>query len=172
MERRRQRVRTRKGCGGWANLALAFFSCLLFIPTTSAQTDATVSEQQIRERLNKILYWSVSDELKLNPKQERDMISILESVQARRDKAFREREASLSELRKMGKAPKDSAVDPLLKRYQSSLEEIAKLEADEYRQLLALWGAPTLARFYIIRDDVAQKVRDALKTTPANSAKK
>ena len=150
------------GVGG----GLLVASVLLVGTFTRAADTTPESESLIRERLNKILYWSVSDELKLSPKQEKDMIATLESIQVRREKAFKDREAALGELRKLGKTPKDASVNPLLKRYQTAVEEIASLESEEYRQLMALLGANTLARFYIIRDDVAQKVREALKKSP------
>ncbi len=136
---------------GWAPLALA---------------------QDVKERLNKILYWSVSDELKLTPAQEKKMVEIIEQVQARRETAYKEREAALAELRKLPKAASADKAKTVLGRYQAALETLTKLESEEYTRLLEVFGVQTLARFYVIRDDVAQRVREALRTPDPPAPKK
>jgi hypothetical protein len=141
------------------SLLLAALAVAPFSPVSAAETDSAA----LRERLNKILYWSMSDELKLSPQQEKQMIGIIEGLQQKREVAYRDREEALNSLRKLGKEPTAKAVEAPLARYQKSVEELARLDAEEYRQLMPLLGAQTLARFYIIRDDVAQKVRGALK---------
>lgn len=145
-------------------------SLLLALPMGAVALPARAADgvspetAQLRERLNKLLYWSLSDELKLSPQQEKQMIAAVEAVQAKREAAFRDRDEALALLRKLGKEAAAKGVEAPLQRYQKALEELTRLEAEEYHQLLPLLGANTLARFYVVRDDLAQKVRDALKS--------
>ncbi len=53
--------------------------------------------------------------------------------------------------------------DPILKRYQVTLSKLAKLDSDEHERLRKLLGAESLAKFYLVRESVAEKVRAALR---------
>jgi len=143
---------------GWCLLLGISFS------TPVVRAESAADSAQLRERLNKLLYWALSDELKLSPQQEKQMIALVEGIQQKREVAFQQREGALAELRKLGKESPAKVVEGPLQRFQKSSEDLVSLEAEEYRQLLPLLGPPTLARFYVVRDDLAHKVREALKS--------
>ncbi|MEO6461142.1 MAG: hypothetical protein ABIO95_11900 [Bdellovibrionota bacterium] len=122
-----------------------------------------MSNHEIKDRLNKIFYWHLSDELKLSPKQESEVVAILESLQTKREDALKLREDALVALRQL---PKDAGLEktrPHLQKYLLSLETLAGLDREEYNSLKKALGEELLGRFYIIRDDVTTRVRKALR---------
>jgi hypothetical protein len=139
---------------------LCFSLLLLAAPAANA---VDMSSKDLKDRLNKIFYWHLSDELKLSQQQEKESVAVLESVQLKREEALRMREAALTELRKL---PKDAGLDktrPHLQKYLLSLETLAGLDREEYNSLKKVLGEELLGRFYIIRDDVTTRVRKALR---------
>jgi|GEM_PF-1355668 len=122
-----------------------------------------MSPREIKDRLNKIFYWHLSDELKLSPKQESEVISTLESLQKKREEALKMRESALAELRKLSKDAGLEKTRPHLQKYLLSLETLAGLDREEFNSLKLALGEELLGRFYIIRDDVTTRVRKALR---------
>jgi predicted metal-binding transcription factor (methanogenesis marker protein 9) len=135
----------------------------LFLVAAPAANAVDMSPKELKDRLNKIFYWHLSDELKLSQQQEKEAVAILESVQLKREEALKLREEALAELRKL---PKHAGLDktrPHLQQYLLSLETLAGLDREEYNSLKKALGEELLGRFYIIRDDVTTRVRKALR---------
>jgi hypothetical protein len=135
---------------------------LALVASFCARAD-DMSAKEIKDRLNKIFYWHLSDELKLSTKQEQAVVAVLETIQKKREDALTMREDALAQLRKL---PKDAGLDktrPHLQKYLLSLETLAGLDGEEYNALKGAIGEELLGRFYIIRDDVTSRVRKALR---------
>jgi hypothetical protein len=141
------------------------------VPVSQAQ-EAVGEARQLRERLNKIFYWHLADELELTPQQEKALMNVLEEVQAKRERLLTERDLSLSSLRGLGKKATQAAAEPHLLKFRSVLESLTALEGEEYDRIKAILGVELLGRFYIIRDDVTSRIRDALRGTASAKAGK
>ncbi|MBS1982555.1 MAG: hypothetical protein JST16_00170 [Bdellovibrionales bacterium] len=127
--------------------------------------------EDVRERLNKIFYWHLSDELKLSPQQEKEMTAVIEGLQQRRQAAFEMRDKTLESLRKQVKEPKPGETDKLLERYKATFQQLSALDVEEHDKLKALLGSETLARYYVVREEVLARVRNALKNADQPSKK-
>lgn len=119
--------------------------------------------EDVRERLNKIFYWHLSDDLKLTAKQEKEMTVVIQEISARRQSAIDAREAALEDLRKLGKKVDVATASKALDRYRASLVQLSGLDLEEHERLKALFGPETLARYYVVKEEVFQRVREALK---------
>ncbi|NCN40633.1 hypothetical protein GW916_05225 [bacterium] len=117
----------------------------------------------MKDRLNKIFYWHLADELKLSPKQEKDVIAKLNEIQSKREEALKTREEAISSLQGLAKDAPLSKTKPFLDKYIKCSETLAGLDKEEYNGLKEVLGEELLARFYIIREDVTSRVRKALK---------
>ena len=140
--------------GSLRNIAVVVFLCL---------AGATQAEN-VRERLNKIFYWQLADDLKLSPQQEKAMIVIIEDIQKRRTETIAARDSALDALKKNSAAKTPASSEKELARYRDSLSRLAGLDIEEYDRLQKLLGAETLARFYVVREDLLSRVRDSLKS--------
>jgi len=129
-------------------------------------------DQELRDRLNKILYWQLADELKLTPQVEKEMILTLEDLQSRREKALAVRSQALSELKQVEAAQKsgtrkdaDLSRDRAegLKKLNGALQELGLLDAQEFERLSKILGPETLSRFFVVREALAARVREAIR---------
>lgn len=124
---------------------------------------AFAADEAIRARLNQIFYWHLSDELRLNPEQERKLIQAIERVQKRRSEGLKERDASLAALQKVSKESPAATLDQALERHRKALVELGRIDAEEHDELKGLLGPALLARYYLLREDVLARVRDGLR---------
>ena len=119
--------------------------------------------KEIRERLNKIFYWQIADDLKLTPHAEKSMVTIIDEIQKRREAALNDRDHSLEDLRKYEKKMTAKVAEPILARYQAALSTLGGLDGEEHKRLLEVLGVESLAKFYLVREAVTKRIRDALR---------
>ncbi len=143
---------------------LCLLSCFLFavIPSVSV-SDHPVDKAGMKERLNKIFYWHLADELKFSPQQEKSVVELLNNLQSKREHALKNREEAIESLQGLDKSAPLSKTKPYLDKYMQSSETLAGLDKEEYEGLKNIIGEELLGRFYIIREDVTSRVRKALK---------
>lgn len=141
-------------------LGLVVFFALAPVLRAQAQNPSDA----LRERLNKIYYWQMADELKLSPKLEKEMVHILEDIQTKRQASLKDRENCFEDLRKIEKTLSEKNTGPILDRLQKTLGTLAKLDIEEHDRLKASLGTETLGRFYLVRETVTKRVRDLLKS--------
>lgn len=139
------------------------FQSQAFAKSSSESSKQDLNAKEIRDRLNKIFYWQLSDELKLSPAQEKAVVSVLEETQQNRDDTFVAREEAMQALQKLSKTATLEQTRPHLERYSQALQALSNIEKDEYAALKAAIGEELLGRFYVIREDVTSRVRKALK---------
>ena len=105
------------------------------------------------------MYWQLADELKLSPKTEKEMVIIIEDIQARRESALKDRAMAFGEIKV---TPGSSAAhERLIKAYK----ELSGLDLQEHQRLLKVLGLETLGRFYVIREKVAEKISHSIRET-------
>ncbi len=150
-------------------LALVFFVSFTGVAQTpqpsspQAANSSQHSESKVRERLNQIFYWQISDELKLSTKQEKELIAIVEDIQNQRAQFMATRDQTIESLRKLGRAPSNKEAEKALKAYNKAVESLAGLDAQESKRLSKVLNTELLVRFYVIREDVIAKVKEALE---------
>jgi hypothetical protein len=135
-------------------LRFGFFPMILVLGSSS---HAQKSPNEVRDRLNKIFYWQMADELKLSQEIEKSMTDFLESFQQKREEALLQRAEALKLLQK---SPADANA---LLAYRKSLDQISKLDLDEYEQLNRLLGAEKLGRFLVVREEILQRLNAAFR---------
>jgi hypothetical protein len=136
---------------------------MLLCVTGVAMSPTNSRADEVRERLNRIFYWHLSDDLKLSPQQEKSMIQIIEDIQTRRQSALSDRDKALEALKKLGKSPTASDSEKVLSRYRKTLEVVGALDVEEADRLKKLLGPATLVRFYVVREEVLGRVKEALQ---------
>jgi hypothetical protein len=149
----------------------ARLSAALFFVLFSASLRAT-ENSDIKERLNRIFYWQIAVELNLSPKAEKELVVVVEDIQMRRDRAFVDRQSALNELKAMEKSLSGKTVEPILKKYQGALTQLSKLDSEEHERLKTLLGVESLAKFYLVRESVALKIREALRSPEPKTSSK
>jgi len=147
-----------------ASFVVQFFSQDAFSQATDSK--------QIRERLTQIFYWQIADELKLSTVAEKKMVQVIEDISKKREKALAEREAAIVDLKKFEKKTNAPEVKAVLSRYQKALIDLSGLDTEEYNKLIEILGVENLAKFYLVRDSVTTRIRDAVKNANQTQTKK
>ena len=117
--------------------------------------------KQFRARLNQIFYWQIADDLKLSTAVEKSMVATIEDIGARREKALSAREDALAALKAAPSASKNE-LEKQLNVFQKACEDLAQLEVEEHKKLKATLGPENLAKFYLVRESVTNKIKDAI----------
>lgn len=149
-------------------LSLVFLQVVfLLAASVHAQSE---TKPDIKDRLNRIFYWQIADELKLSPQVEKQLSTLVEELQKKRHVALEKRQKCLDDLKALEAKKTGASVDALLKSYREALMELSSIDAEEFDRLKSLLGSESLAKFYLVRESVAEKVREALKNTESASS--
>ncbi len=134
---------------------------ILFLVQKSVfSADADMQKQQVKERLGKVFYWQIADELNLKPEIEKQLVSILENAQEKRQKLLELRDELFDSYhRQYSSLPHDKFV----KTYQEFTLGMQKVENDEFMELKKLLSPSQLTQFLLVRDVFSKRVREALK---------
>ena len=150
--------------------ALLLFLASIFSFVGSALADSSMKSADVKDRLNRIFYWQIADELKLSPQSEKQLMAIVEELQAKRHRVLEKRQKCLDDLKALESKKSGASAEALLKTYREALMELSSIDAEEFDRLKTLLGSEALARFYLVRESVAEKVREALKNTESSTA--
>ena len=138
---------------------------LIFVMVSSlglAQSPGQATDpKQFRARLNQIFYWQIADDLKLSTQVEKSMVAIIEDIGMRREKALSAREDALASLKAAPNASK-TELEKQLNIFQKASEDLAQLEVEEHKKLKATLGPENLAKFYLVRESVTNKIKEAI----------
>lgn len=109
-----------------------------------------------RNQLEEIFVWKVSDELKLSIDQEKKFSEIMKKIG---DKKLRFNSEVTDALAQMGDKAKAPAA---LKKYRQSLEQLQKLNLEEFDEVRKLFGEEKTAQYFKIKSDVTSKIKALL----------
>jgi len=148
---------------------------LLFAVCAAAAPDpALASEKNFKDRLNRIFFWQLSDELKLSPDEEKQMSKILEENQFKREKSLTDREATMrsilahhDKLHKESKSAATAEDTALVAGYIKQLQALAAVDQEEVASLRKVLGDRQAVHFLAVREQILERVREVLKKTRA-----
>jgi hypothetical protein len=137
---------------------------LAFLGSANLWAQNQEDPHQIHSRLTKIFYWQVADELKLNAKAEKEFVQILEDLQARRSLLLESKNALFLQGRQNLLGAGSNKDSPkFLGEYEKIQKDLFALENDERIRLKKVLSPAEMARFYLVRDELAGRIRGALQ---------
>ena len=144
-------------------LALSFLLLFSCTKKTTPITEEAQDTEKIRERLNKIFYWQLSDELKLSSDDEKKMTKILESFRSRKEALILKRDALLMKIEAHEAASHDEAqCELLIEEYKQVLGSLAKMDIGQLEELEALLGKAKLLTFLKTHRQMSDQLRKNL----------
>jgi len=141
---------------------LAFSFLLLFSCTkkTTPSTEEVQDSERLRERLNKIFYWQLSDELKLSSDDEKKMTKILESFRSRKETLILKRDTLLAKIEAHEVGSHDETqCELLIEEYKQVLASLAKMDIGQLEELEALLGKAKLLTFLKTHRQMSDQLR-------------
>lgn len=110
-------------------------------------------------RLEELMLWKMSDELRLAPAEEKAFSEVVRDLNRKKAELSRKLESELSML-KLAKTAKERSAS--LTRYRKTLNETQGLSLEEFDRLKKLFGDEKLARYLDVKKDLADKVKALL----------
>ena len=144
------------------HLKLLLLSILVLGFTQAAYSQK--SADSVRSRLSQIFYWQIADDLKLSAQQEKDLVAFIEDIQSRREKVLKDRSQALADIKAQGVTLSAAQSTKLLDRYRVSVEQLGKLDVEEFTKLNKLLGSEKFVRFLGVRETMADRINDAMKS--------
>lgn len=157
----------------WMNLFLA-----LAVVTGAAPAAAQSGKSRLEQRLSRLFFWQMSQALDLSTSEEKLMTEILTDLHRRRLLVLDKR-AQLHERihawakqskKEEFKKPSTEAL-ALAKEFQSQIDALTKIDAEEHDKLLKAFGEARLLKFYDERKTVIEQVKSALSESSLSSNK-
>lgn len=125
---------------------------ILFSGLALAQPETRAS------RLEELMLWKMSDELRLSPADEKAFGDIVRDLNRRKTSLTERLAADLDAL----KSAKDKERAPALTRYRKTLREAQDLPLEELDRMKKLLGEEKLVKYLDVKKDLADKVKALL----------
>lgn len=125
---------------------------ILFSGLALAQPETRAS------RLEELMLWKMSDELRLSPADEKAFGDAVRDLNRRKTSLTERLAADLDAL----KAAKDKERAPALTRYRKTLREAQDLPLEELDRMKKLLGEEKLVKYLDVKKDLADKVKALL----------
>jgi hypothetical protein len=140
---------------------IAFLAVLLLIGLRPSPVAAVAGpeNEKARTRLEELFIWKTSEELKLPPEQEQKFSEIVHALGARKRKASERMEKAVAALDAAKGKP---AADKALAQVRETLTEYNSIQLAEFDQLKSLIGSEKLARYYVVKGALSDKLKAML----------
>ncbi|MCC6276389.1 MAG: hypothetical protein IT289_00585 [Oligoflexia bacterium] len=146
-------------------MANSVLGILLVVATLGASKGEAVekgeaSDSKVKNRLEQLYLWKVSDRLKLTPDQEAKFRAIYKEIVEARNKAASEIEKCLNQI----EAAKGNSktVQKLVAQYESLLAEYNTVSVKELERLKKFMGSEKLSEYLLLKREMTQKLKDVI----------
>ncbi len=133
-----------------------------------AATEQSIpSEQEVlvdreRRRLEELMIWKMSEELKLPILIEAQFTEVIRNLNVEKGRSNNDLATSLIEL---GQAKTDKEADLVLKRFEKAIRRSQQVPLNEFKRLKRLLGPQKLARYFVAKSQMVEKLK-ALSSAP------
>lgn len=123
---------------------------------------------QAANRLEELILWKVSDELRLSPAEEKSFNQIWHDLNEKKATLSKELEFASQDL---GKAADEKSRAAAFRRLQKTQAALGQLPVQELERLKPVLGLQRLGRYLEVKQDLANKVKTLLSEKSEKKAK-
>lgn len=140
------------------------FLVLLFLCFSfSLESVATAAEK--RNQLEELLIWKMSDELKLNSREEKKFTDIVKDLNQKKSQLNHSLQNSVE---KMSKAVSAKTKEQELTQYRKVLQTYSRISEEEFDRLKPLLGPERMVQYLLIKQDLTNRIKTMLANPEAN----
>lgn len=134
--------------------------CLLAKVSPAQAEDHQAKSEKMKQRLEQLFIWRVSDRLQLTPAEESKFTDEFHKLSEERAKLSQQLEATLDQIDK----EKDSIdkTSKLLAEYTSELKRYNAMQGKELDSMSHLFGTKKMVQYVLLKREMTQKFRDVL----------
>jgi len=125
------------------------------------EAKADHKEKPVRNQLEEIFVWRVSDELKLTVAEEKRFSEIIQDLAVKKNKLNLESQDFVLQMARL-KPEQTKEREKILKLYRKNSELYQKLTTEEFDQMNQLLGSSRMAKYLQVKMDLTQKVKSIL----------
>lgn len=124
----------------------------------------TQDPKKLRERLNKLLYWQIADELKLSAQEEKSLIKILDDYQHAKEDLLKKSDEIMAKVEALPVGSTEDAQSKVTSEdFEKTQKQLAELDVKQTSDLRALLGNQRFLSFLKIRKDLNAKLLKAIQ---------
>lgn len=137
----------------------------IFTGVLCGPINPAVHAAEKRNQLEELLIWKMSDELKLNPMEEKKFTEIVKSLNTKKTELNQNLQSSVD---KMSKSSSAKHKEEELNRYRKILQNYSRMAEEEFDRLKPLLGAERMAQYLVIKQDLTNRIKTMLANPEAN----
>lgn len=142
---------------------------LTFILCISGAWGQNALAAEKRNQLEELLIWKMSDELKLNPAEEKKFTEVIKGLNQKKA----ELNHSLQEaIEKMSQAKTAKAKEDQLGHYRKALANYNRVSEEEFDKLKGVLGTERLVQYLQIKQDLTNRIKSMLANPESNGKSK
>ncbi len=128
---------------------------------------ATAAEK--RNKLEELLIWKMSDEMKLTPVEEKKFSGIVRDINKRKSQFSQDLQKSVE---KMNAAKTDKEREDMLIQYRKGLQQYGRMAEEEFDRLKPLLGPGRMVQYILIKQDLTNRIKTMLLNPEASETTK
>lgn len=136
-----------------------FFQIFLLVFSVSILAEASNPKNKLEE----LLIWKMSDELKLNAIQEQEFAGVIRTLNSSKATFTKDLQKSLET---MAKVKEGKAKEKELENYSLILKKINQLNEDEIKDMKRILGVEKLVEYLLLKQDIAARIKSSLTVSP------
>ena len=110
-------------------------------------------------RVEDIFIWKISEELKLNIKEEKKLADIIKTISSEKNKVASEMEQQILDL---SKANDSKSKQKIMTEYKLALKKYSDFATKELEQIQKVIGEEKLAQYLVVKNDLTARIRSML----------
>lgn len=142
---------------------------VLFLLSSYSSFSEVEQNPKAKLQLEDLLIWKISDELKLNPDQEKKISEIIKTINKKKTENTVQIDALTQEIIKnKNDIDKNKAFQELKKRLQTH----SAISAEELDKIKSLLGIKKLGQYLELKNDISEKVKSIILPSDKKGGKK
>lgn len=150
------------------SLSVIVTLCALSLARADMGGEHGAKSEKMRQRLEQLFVWRVSDRLQLTPTQETKFTEEFHKLSDERSKLSQELDSTLDQIDKE-KENSDKSTK-LLSDYTSALKRYNTMQSKEMDVMGHLFGTKKMVQYVLLKREMTQKFKDLLSSNATNGS--
>lgn len=139
-----------------------FFQIFLLVFSVSFFAEASNPKNKLEE----LLIWKMSDELKLNSVQEQEFAGVIRTLNSSKSAYAKDLQKSLEAMSKMKDA---KSKEKELEVYAQTLKKLNQIAESEIKDMKRVLGVEKLVEYLLLKQDIAARIKSSLTNSPEST---
>lgn len=119
---------------------------------------SSYSIAQKANRVEELMIWKISEELKLSVKEEKDLSALIKSLDEEKSASSEKIDSLIQQLA----TEKEEKIPKLMSQYRAALNKYNSISIDEFNKIQKILPKNKAAKYFVIKADLTKKIRNLL----------